>query len=404
MRCIYIGICGIGMGHADRSSKLASLLLRRGCSVSISTYGDAVEFLRRKGFEVNVNLKVEYGLSDRGELSIKSTIIKNLTFPIRFLIQLAYELRWLDELRPSVVLSDTRASTVLAARSLGIPCIVLLNQYRVLVMSERWRRLAAVTEAVASGLIEEIWGLADVIAIADFPPPYSISKANLSLRKDDAVKSIYLGCISDVDLSRYRDQERYKEELGFDPNEPLILFHAAGPSTERERFNSLVERMLPTLSDFHVIYTRGRANGNEKIRRGRHLIADWIDDEYAAIAAADVVVTRSGQTTIAKSLALGKRLVLIPIPRHTEQISNAKTVARRNVAIVLDERTLTPELLREAIERALDGLNEKVLREYAELASSLKGTEELVNLILKLLEEAGSKRASKASELQLNRT
>ncbi|MCS7142344.1 MAG: hypothetical protein NZ920_00910 [Aigarchaeota archaeon] len=382
MPLIHIGVCGIGLGHADRCKKIASSLLKRGHDTSISTYGEVAVLFERLGYKVNRNFEVGYGLSDQGAVSIKSTVLRNLTFPIRFMMQVSYEARWLDELRPSVVLSDTRASTVIASRLMDIPCIVLLNQYRVLVRSDRWHRLSGLTEGVLSGVIERVWGLADEIAIADYPPPYTISEMNLTLRDDDAKKAVYLGCLLNHDLERYKDSSRYKAEFGFDPDELVILIHATGPRPERTKFNAIMESIVPELEEFQILYTRGTFGGETNVRRGSHLIIDWIEDEYSALAAADIVVTRGGQTTLAKALSLGKRIISIPISGHTEQRANAESLASKNAAIALEEEEVSPTSLRTAIGAALNSIDSRTLKAYVDIAASLRGTERLIDLIL----------------------
>ncbi|RLI33212.1 hypothetical protein DRO66_10535, partial [Candidatus Bathyarchaeota archaeon] len=49
---IYLGPCGIGLGHVGRTIPVAKELERRGAEVMFSTYLEAVEFVRRQGFPV----------------------------------------------------------------------------------------------------------------------------------------------------------------------------------------------------------------------------------------------------------------------------------------------------------------------------------------------------------------
>jgi UDP-N-acetylglucosamine--N-acetylmuramyl-(pentapeptide) pyrophosphoryl-undecaprenol N-acetylglucosamine transferase len=67
--------------------------------------------------------------------------------------------------------------------------------------------------------------------------------------------------------------------------------------------------------------------------------------------AADVVIARSGATTLAELAASGRPAILVPLPTSTDdhQRKNAEVVARAGAAVVVDERELTGDSLAAAI-------------------------------------------------------
>ena len=69
------------------------------------------------------------------------------------------------------------------------------------------------------------------------------------------------------------------------------------------------------------------------------------------MAAADLVVARSGAITVSEIAALGKPSILIPSPNvvrnHQEQ--NARAFEKKHAAAVLTEDQLTPDSLYESI-------------------------------------------------------
>jgi UDP-N-acetylglucosamine--N-acetylmuramyl-(pentapeptide) pyrophosphoryl-undecaprenol N-acetylglucosamine transferase len=67
--------------------------------------------------------------------------------------------------------------------------------------------------------------------------------------------------------------------------------------------------------------------------------------------AADVVIARSGATTLAELAAAGKPAILVPLPTATDdhQRKNAAVVAAAGAAVVVDERELTGDSLAAAI-------------------------------------------------------
>jgi UDP-N-acetylglucosamine--N-acetylmuramyl-(pentapeptide) pyrophosphoryl-undecaprenol N-acetylglucosamine transferase len=67
--------------------------------------------------------------------------------------------------------------------------------------------------------------------------------------------------------------------------------------------------------------------------------------------AADVVIARSGATTLAELAASGRPAILVPLPTSTDdhQRKNAEVVARAGAAVVVDERELNGDSLAAAI-------------------------------------------------------
>jgi UDP-N-acetylglucosamine--N-acetylmuramyl-(pentapeptide) pyrophosphoryl-undecaprenol N-acetylglucosamine transferase len=84
----------------------------------------------------------------------------------------------------------------------------------------------------------------------------------------------------------------------------------------------------------------------------RYHVLDFIHDELPdLLAAADIVVARSGAGTVAELTALGKACVLVPYPFSAadEQRVTARHLAAAQAAIMLDGPTATPEDLRNSI-------------------------------------------------------
>ena len=81
-------------------------------------------------------------------------------------------------------------------------------------------------------------------------------------------------------------------------------------------------------------------------------IRTYIDDMPDCLAAADLVISRSGAMTLSELEASGTASVLIPSPNVAEnhQYHNAMALARRGAAIVIEEKDLTGELLCQKVE------------------------------------------------------
>jgi UDP-N-acetylglucosamine--N-acetylmuramyl-(pentapeptide) pyrophosphoryl-undecaprenol N-acetylglucosamine transferase len=83
------------------------------------------------------------------------------------------------------------------------------------------------------------------------------------------------------------------------------------------------------------------------------VVLSYIQDMAGAYAAADLVVSRSGATTVAELAVCGKRAVLIPYPfaADNHQEYNARSLAQRGGGEVIVQKDLTPAKLAAVIQR-----------------------------------------------------
>jgi len=77
------------------------------------------------------------------------------------------------------------------------------------------------------------------------------------------------------------------------------------------------------------------------------VVLPYIHDMAGAYAVADLVISRSGATTVAELAVCGKRALLIPFPfaADNHQEYNARTLAKRGTAEVIVQNELTAETL-----------------------------------------------------------
>jgi uncharacterized protein (TIGR00661 family) len=377
MARIHFSVCGIGLGHASRCRPIILEAIKRGHDVSISTYGDAVSYFERLGLNVLEVPAVDYGRDARGAVSIKATLLQNIFLPLKVTAQTLIEARIIEEFGADAVVSDTRASAILAARLTGIRSTLILNQYNVLLQKDRLPRLAAFFEDIINSFTVA-WSLSHRLLIADYPPPLTISRENLRMRRVDELRAEYVGPILERLPGDYPPRDKLKEKLGFDPSKPLVAVVPTGPHPDRTRFRDLLVPLLHRQKGFQAIMT-GAVGGqvNEGVR-----LVEWYEDEYELLAASDVVVTRAGQTLAAKALAFNCRLVVIPIPRQTEQESNAKSLAENGVAVILREGDLSVESLSASVKKALDEIDTAALQKYSRHAANARPVERILDMAL----------------------
>ena len=80
-------------------------------------------------------------------------------------------------------------------------------------------------------------------------------------------------------------------------------------------------------------------------------VAPFFSDLPARIAAAHLIVSRSGASTVAELAAIGRPAILVPLPHalDQDQLANANVLAKAGGAIVLKQDDFTPERLADEI-------------------------------------------------------
>ncbi len=136
----------------------------------------------------------------------------------------------------------------------------------------------------------------------------------------------------------------------------LLVF---GGSQGARVFNRLLPRIAPQLlaavPELELLHQTG-ARAFEETRDAfaasgtdfsRCEVRAFLDDMPARFGAADLVLSRSGASTVAELCAAGKASILVPFPRAADdhQRRNAEVLAESGAAVVLLEKDLTAEKL-----------------------------------------------------------
>ena len=135
----------------------------------------------------------------------------------------------------------------------------------------------------------------------------------------------------------------------FSPDLPIIL--VTGGSQGAAVFNTVLpEALCRAGSGFQVIHLAGKGKTADAGRiYGQaafpHLLLESTGRMGEVLAAADLVFSRSGGSTIAELALFGRAAVLVPYPYAAEghQLDNARCFADRQAAKLVENRELTVE-------------------------------------------------------------
>ncbi len=151
-----------------------------------------------------------------------------------------------------------------------------------------------------------------------------------------------------------------RRELGLDPGQPVVLavFGSLGADYMNSAMQGFIRRMGGKDS-FRLIYATGKRY-YEDVRksldaaglRSPHIdVREYIYDMPKVMAAADVIICRSGASTISELTYLGKPAVMVPSPNvvNHHQEKNARVLEKAGAAKMLLEGQFDGDGLFEAV-------------------------------------------------------
>jgi len=346
---IYFSPCGIGLGHVSRNQPIASELRRRGANVLFSTYLEGVDYARRLGFPVVKAPPISMSNDASGSIDLKLSSINQgvKAFPT-FLQQVNVELRYMQAFKPNIVISDSRLSSVIAAKMLRLPTLLILNQFTPLIPRKKDRfMLFKIADGVVMTLIGRGWGLSDRILIPDFPAPYTLSIDCLRIPGPYQKKVDLVGAILPKKSEDFKDKKKVREKFGVSKDQKLIYAGISGPLTERMPLLNLLGPIFEAFPDeYRVVMSMGTSQGDPKPKiKGSLFKVNWVEDRFELLNACDLVVSRGGHETMMQSICFGKPAIIIPVQNHPEQYGNARRAQKLGVARAVHQRDVSLETL-----------------------------------------------------------
>ena len=152
-----------------------------------------------------------------------------------------------------------------------------------------------------------------------------------------------------------------RKKLGFDDDAPLVVsfWGSLGASHMNEDTVAMLRREQAEGFPFHHIHAVGSGGWDTVSRQLNDLgltnqprldVRQYIYDMDVVMAAADVVLSRAGASTLSELTALGKPAVIVPSPYvvNNHQEKNARLLERHGGAVVLTEPECTGDALYDA--------------------------------------------------------
>ena len=296
---------------------------------------------------------------------------RNLTDMFRILAGFFAALRLLSKLKPTLVFSKGGFVSVppcFAARVLGIPVITHECDFSP-GLATRINSRSAESIFVSYGETKKAFPerLKKKITVTGNPVRSVFYSASAAKGR------VFLGC-PDSDL-------------------PVLLI--LGGSLGARQVNDMVLSSLDALcSRFIVVHQTGPENADQvagsdaSFPPGRYKAYPFIKAEMPdVLAAASLVIARSGANTVWECAASGKPMVLVPLEKGSsrgDQVENARYFVSRGAAVMLTGTEATGERLAETVLRLAE--SEKLLADMASNSAAL-GASRPAELIASMVEK-----------------
>ena len=254
--------------------------------------------------------------------------IKNLTDPFRIVKGYAEAKKILKKETPDILFSKggfVSVPVVRAAASLHIPCIIHESD-------------------MTPGLANKLCIPVARKVCCNFPETLKMLPEEKAVLTGSPIREELSGGnkIAALDL------------CNFTASKPVVM--VIGGSLGAASVNQVVRESLDKLlEDFQVVHICGKDKIDDRLlNTSGYKQFEYLKTELKDVfAMADVVISRAGANAICELLALKKPNLLIPLPAASsrgDQILNAASFESQGFSIVVQEESLTPDLLVEKMQ------------------------------------------------------
>lgn len=303
-----------GLGHASRCVPIAKTLEKEGYEVVFAASGRPLElliqefpkndFIKLKGYNISYPKNGQMALSMLSQLF---KIWKGIHLEHKQLQQI------IDDYNIDGVISDNRYGLY----SKKVPCVFVTHQLQIQspILSESLQKI----NFKYIQKFDECW-----VPDSD---THQLS-GQLSKAYNSPFKCQYIGA-----LSRFESLDK-TEDLD-------VLAIVSGPEPQRSMFEELLKKQLID-SKLKAVLVLGKTEENkeeeiENLKVISHINAKSLNQQMVN---ANVVISRSGYSTVMDIAKLHKKAIFVPTPGQTEQLYLAKYFYDKNRAFAMHQKEL----------------------------------------------------------------
>jgi UDP-N-acetylglucosamine--N-acetylmuramyl-(pentapeptide) pyrophosphoryl-undecaprenol N-acetylglucosamine transferase len=200
-------------------------------------------------------------------------------------------------------------------------------------------------------------------------------------------------------------REEARKKLGMDDSFTILSFGGSlGAGCINETMTEVIKWHVGKGLDINHIHGYGGMGKDTfpqameaagiPLKNDRLRITEYINDMDVCLAAADLVICRSGASTLAELEAAGKASILIPSPivAGNHQYHNAMVLGNAGAAVVIEQKDVTNQRMIDEIEKLYgDSAKVKSMSESAAKLHLADTNDRILAVIDKLIEKRNKK-------------
>ncbi|MFZ6011358.1 MAG: glycosyltransferase [Bacteroidota bacterium] len=305
-----------GLGHATRCIPIIRLLQNKGCEVMIAGNGDSLVLLRKEFPEIRY-----FNISGYDPVYPRAAamIWKMMTQLPKFYKTIQAEHREIESLirqhQIDLVISDNRYG----CWSEQVPSVFITHQSNIL-MPKRFGWLQRLVRNQNENYMKRY----TACWLPDFPDEHSLAGDLISFGSAREKISVeYIGALSRFSPSQHTEKK-------YD-----VIAVCSGPEPQRSLLEAIIAPQLQS-SGLECFLVGGKPSSEKASSSDR---ADFLATKelQRVLESSDVVVARSGYSTIMDMAALHKKVIFIPTPGQTEQEYLAQRLKDKGIAFYMNQ-------------------------------------------------------------------
>lgn len=327
-----------------------------------------MEKVPREGFNI-VGLPI-VGL--QRQLSIKN-ILNDITVPFRFIGSICKARRIIKDFNPDAAVGVggyASAPLLMAATGMKLPCLI-----------QEQNGFAGLTNKMLAKKVQSI-----CVAYEGMEKFFPADRIVMS---GNPIRPV---------IHPYSEEDRLAgiEYYGFSlaKRHILIIGGSLGSGTLNKSMKAWIEAGCPGGENAEILWQCGKyyKDGIDAFMSGRNLPGirhtDFISRMDLAYAMADVVISRSGASSVSEICAVGKAAVFVPSPNVAEdhQTHNAMALVRKDAAMLVRDADAPASLMETALSLAADPERIKTLEKNAAAMALPDAAQTIVDEIYRILQ------------------
>ena len=288
-----------GLGHATRCIPIINELICLNCEVVIAASGDSY-FLLKKEFPALVILRIP-GYKVKYSQNKKWLPLKMVLQSPKLFFSIFKEFLWLKKIIVSHKIDSVISDNRFGMFAKNIPCIYITHQLLIKTGNTFSEKFLQKIHYSFIKRFNRCW-----------VPDYAKNgiAGELSHQANMPWNVLYAGPLSRFEILK---------------NIPMtydVIISISGPEPQRSIFENLILSQIK-FTEKKILVARGLPGVNEELEHGNTFvkIVNHLSsyDLNRAFQQSEIIISRSGYTTIMDLMKLGKKAVLVPTPGQTEQ-------------------------------------------------------------------------------------